>query len=181
MTGVVTVFGASRTRGHEPDYADAMAMGAAFAGAGLTVATGGYGGLMEAVSRGAASRDGHVIGVTAPDLFPGRVGANSAVTEERPHRSLVRRIDELIEIADAFVALPGSVGTLAELVMVWNVNAIAGLSDSPPRPLATVGPTWKTLIGQLGTTLDADISTVHHAASAAEASDYILQCIGHAD
>ena len=177
MNPVIAVFGASKTQPYEPDFADAEALGALLAEAGMSVATGGYGGLMEAVSKGAASRSGHVIGVTAPFLFPGRSGANSSVSEERPHESLTMRIDDLITSANAVIALPGSLGTLTELVTMWNSNAIAGLSNAIPKPLVTVGSLWETLISHLAHELDADVSSVHHVHSAVEAGQYVIDSL----
>jgi predicted Rossmann-fold nucleotide-binding protein len=62
---IITVFGSSRPREGEPDYEDARALGSALAGAGFSVCTGGYGGMMAAVSRGAKNRGGKTYGVTA--------------------------------------------------------------------------------------------------------------------
>ena len=50
---IVTVFGSSRPRAGEAHYAQAQALGAELATKGLIVCSGGYGGVMEAVSRGA--------------------------------------------------------------------------------------------------------------------------------
>ena len=63
---VIAVFGASQTPPDHPDWDAAVRCGAALAAAGFAVATGGYGGIMEAVSRGAAEAGCHVIGYTAP-------------------------------------------------------------------------------------------------------------------
>ncbi len=157
---VVVVFGASAPRPGESDYEAGMACGAGLARAGLSVATGGYGGVMEAVSRGASEAGGHVIGITAPEVFPGRVGANPWVAEELPSPTIPLRIARLLEISDAAIALPGSIGTLTELILAWNVAFVARFSGLEPTPLVTVGPTWTALVGQLGDMLDTDASLV---------------------
>src|SRR3989440_5736567 len=51
LPGAVSVFGSARTPPDHPDYADAEAIGAALAGAGLAVITGGGPGCMEAVNK----------------------------------------------------------------------------------------------------------------------------------
>jgi len=53
MERIITVFGSSRPRENEADYEEAMALGQALGEAGFAVCSGGYGGVMEAVSRGA--------------------------------------------------------------------------------------------------------------------------------
>src|SRR5665811_940652 len=108
----IAVIGSSRTQSNDQDYLDAQRLGRLLAQAELTVASGGYGGLMEAVSEGAQSVGGAVIGVTAPDVFPGRARVNEYVTDEQPADTLTERIHQLIYHSDGVVALPGSIGTL---------------------------------------------------------------------
>ena len=123
--------------------------------AGLTVATGGYAGLMEAVSAGAAAAGGHVIGITAPTLFPGRIGANEHVIEERPATGLTDRLRLLVEGSDAAVVLPGSLGTVTELLVAWNLAYLERPLSGRPRPLITVGTTWRDVVSSLSSRLAA--------------------------
>ena len=60
----IAVLGSSRAQPGDPVYAQALALGRALAEAGFAVCNGGYGGIMEAVSRGAGAAGGHVVGVT---------------------------------------------------------------------------------------------------------------------
>src|SRR5262249_37481103 len=62
---IVTVFGSSRPRSDDPDYAEAFELGKALAQNGFAVCSGGYAGVMEAVSRGAKEAGGKTYGVTA--------------------------------------------------------------------------------------------------------------------
>ena len=101
---------------------------------------------MEAVSAGAAAVGGRIIGVTAPAVFPGRSGANVYVTDERPAATLIDRIQDLLTMSDAVVALPGSLGTITELVVAWNLAYVAPFSSSQPVPIVAVGPTWAELV-----------------------------------
>jgi predicted Rossmann-fold nucleotide-binding protein len=101
---------------------------------------------MEAVSAGAAEAGGRVIGVTAPGVFPHRSGANRHVTEERPASTITDRIQDLLTISDAVIALPGSLGTLTELVLAWNIAFVAPLSGELARPIVAVGPMWSELV-----------------------------------
>ncbi len=171
---IVAVIGASKTQPGESDYADAVRLGRLLASAGYAVASGGYGGLMEAVSLGAAEAGGRIIGVTAPQVFPARPGANAHVTEERPAATITERIQDLFTISAAIVALPGSLGTLTELVVAWNMALVAPFSDRPPLPIVAVGETWSELVRLLAERLETDgdlvqcVGSVEEAAAAVE-------------
>src|SRR5262249_60856100 len=55
---IITVFGSSRPKESDSDYAEARELGRALAARGFAVCSGGYGGGMEAVSRGAKEAGG---------------------------------------------------------------------------------------------------------------------------
>lgn len=156
----IAVFGASSTPPGHPDHEAAVRCGALLAAAGYAVATGGYGGLMEAVSQGAAGAGGVVVGVTAPSLFPSRPRANRFVGEERPAGSLADRIGDLLSTSAGFIALQGSIGTLTELMMAWNDAFIAALDGGPARPVVAVGPTWRAFVSEIGERLGTDATLV---------------------
>jgi uncharacterized protein (TIGR00725 family) len=160
MTVQISVFGASSTPVGHPDFDAAIRCGALLAGAGFSVATGGYSGLMEAVSRGATGAGGHVVGITAPSLFPSRPGANEFVTEERPAADLAARIGDLITSSGGTIALQGSIGTMTELMVAWNDAFISQLSGIPPRPVVVVGPVWADFVATIGERLNTDASLV---------------------
>ncbi|MGH8871602.1 MAG: LOG family protein [Acidimicrobiia bacterium] len=141
----VAVFGSSQTEPGSTEWEEAHRAGARIAGAGFTVITGGYGGTMEAVSSGAAEAGGHVIGVTAPVLFPNRSTPNPYVHEVIEASSLANRIDIMMQRSDATLALPGSIGTAAELLISWNTNHILRQGGATPRVSVAVGPGWKAL------------------------------------
>ena len=160
MSPQIAVFGASTTASDHPDYAAAVRCGALLAGAGYDVATGGYCGLMEAVSRGAASVGGHVVGITAPAIFPSRPGANEFVSEERAALTLTDRIHDLLQSSDGVIALQGSIGTLTEMMVAWNAAFIDALDGGPARPVIAVGDTWRDFVGMIGERLHTDASLV---------------------
>lgn len=141
MVARITVFGGSQPKPGDPVYQDALRLGQLLAGAGYILLNGGYIGTMEALSRGAAEVGGHVIGVTCDEIEAWRpVKANQWVTEEWHYTSLQERMFALIRNADAFLALPGGVGTLAEITLTWNLLITGVLS---PRPLILVGSGWR--------------------------------------
>ena len=147
---VIAVFGSSAGRPGEPGYEEARACGRLLAEAGYAVATGGYAGTMEACSRGAAEAGARVIGVTAPAAFPGRSGANAWVGEEWPAATITERIHHILAISAAGITLDGSIGTLTELMVAWNVAYIARLGGLPPKPVIAVGPSWAALVPVAG-------------------------------
>ena len=140
----ITVFGGSQPKPSDPVYQDALHLGQLIAREGYILLTGGYIGTMEALSRGAAEAGGHVIGVTCDQIEAWRpVKANSWVTEDWHYDTLQQRIFALIENCDAALALPGGVGTLAEIMLTWNLLLTHILS---PRPLILIGPGWQSSI-----------------------------------
>jgi uncharacterized protein (TIGR00730 family) len=140
----ITVFGGSQPKPGDPIYQDALHLGMLIAQAGYTLLNGGYIGTMEALSRGASEAGGHVIGVTCDQIEAWRpVKANPWVTEEWHYATFQERIFALIEKCDACLALPGGVGTLAELVLTWNLLLTRIL---PPHPLILIGTGWQAVI-----------------------------------
>ncbi len=53
----------------------------------------------------------------------------------RASSSLLARIERLIDVGMACLALPGGVGTLAEILAAWNLNHIAEMQGRPLKPL----------------------------------------------
>lgn len=148
----ISVFGGSQPREGDPAYEEALLLGRLLAQRGLTVLTGGYIGTMEAVSRGAYEAGGHVIGVTCEEIERWRpVGANRWVKEERRRKTLIERLQALIEECDAAIALPGGPGTLTEIALTWNLMIIGSLHR---RPLILVGDGWQSVFDQVFKQLD---------------------------
>jgi uncharacterized protein (TIGR00730 family) len=143
----VTVFGGSKPKSDEPAYIQALELGTLLGSASYTVLTGGYIGTMEAVSRGAAENGGYVIGVTCDEIEKWRpVGPNQWIQEEIRYSTLRQRLLALIDGCDAALALPGGVGTLTELAMMWNQLLTLTI---PKKPLILIGSEWQTVINSL--------------------------------
>ena len=136
----ITVFGSSRPRAGEPDYEEARALGRALADRGFAVCTGGYGGVMEAVSRGAKEAGGRVVGVTA-DFF--RAQANAWVDEEVRVATWQDRLFELIRRGAGYVACKGGTGTLVELAVVWEMLNKGVLER---KPFVVLGDFWQPVL-----------------------------------
>ena len=153
---IVGVYGSARLPETDEHYQYAVAVGRALAGDGFIVATGGYAGVMEAVSKGAREVGGEVIGytVTSWDGLP----ANRYVTEELDSKDLFERLRKFSEV-DLLIALDGGLGTLAEVVVSWNLLQVG----SDARPLLMVGEQWQALHDYVRKTLivgEADLDVV---------------------
>jgi hypothetical protein len=151
----VTIFCSSLSKPGDSAYEEGVRLGRLLAEAGHCVLTGGYIGTMEAVSRGAAEAGGRVIGITCEEIEVWRpVRANPWVTEEHRYPTLRQRLFALIEECDAAVALPGGIGTLAEVSVMWSHLQTGVIS---PRPLVLVGQGWKTVIETILQSFDGQI------------------------
>lgn len=117
--------------GRDPRHAAlARAFGADLARRGIGIVYGGGRvGLMGALADGALAAGGEVIGVI-PAALVDRELAHPGLTELRVVDTLHQRKQVMAELADAFVALPGGLGTLEELaeVLSW---AQLGLHAKP--------------------------------------------------
>jgi len=134
---LVSVFGSGVMTADSADYQSAEAVGAALAKANYRVATGGYGGAMEAVSKGVNRAQGNVIGVTCQEFHS---KANAFLTEEISAKTFKDRIFQLITMADAYVILPGGMGTLCEIAVSWEMSRKHLMKE---KPLLFYGNYWK--------------------------------------
>lgn len=137
---IVTVFGSSRPRDGEEQYAAARRLGAELAANGFVVCSGGYGGVMEEVSRGAKEAGGRTLGITAK-CFRARV--NKWVDEEIRVKTWQERLFELVKRGRGYVTCRGGTGTLVELAVVWEMLNKGAMTR---RPLVVLGDFWQPVI-----------------------------------
>src|SRR6266852_5961951 len=173
---IVTVFGSSRPREGDADYDEARSLGRALAAKGFAVCSGGYGGVMAAVSCGAKDAGGKTYGVTAEFFKSAKV--NPWIDSEVRAKTWQERLFELIRLADGFVACKGGTGTLVELAVVWemlNKSVITG------KPVAVLGGFWQPVLDrvrevELGHPApwgEANGRLVHVAAGPGDAASYL--------
>ena len=127
--------------------AAAVTLGQALAGEGIGLVYGGGGrGLMGTLARTVIAGGGHVTGI-----IPGFLSDHDALLREAQEHVVVpdmhTRKRLMFERADAFVALPGGIGTLEELVeqLTW----VQLERHGKPVLIADVGGFWQPLLGLL--------------------------------
>ncbi|HDS1819925.1 TPA: TIGR00730 family Rossman fold protein [Pseudomonas putida] len=106
--------------GANPAYREAaIALGQAIARRGLTLVYGGGAvGLMGVVADAAMAAGGEVIGIIPHSLLDAEVG-HKGLTRLEVVDGMHARKARMAELSDAFIALPGGLGTLEELFEVW--------------------------------------------------------------
>ena len=102
-------------------------------------------------------------GVTL-EVFP--TPPNNSLSEEKRATHFFERMQILIEETDAYLVLPGGLGTLSELAMTWDLLAIKVLE---PRPLVIYGECWLPMIElmkeQLVMSVDHGFESIHYCAT----------------
>ncbi len=127
--------------------------GAAVAARGwVLVFGGGRVGLMGALADGALDAGGRVVGVIPRSLVQREV-AHGGLTRLEVVEDMAVRKTRMIEVSDAFVALPGGLGTLDELFEVMTLRQL-GEHDKPTGLLDRNGY-WQPLLRACGTMVDA--------------------------
>ena len=143
----VAVFCAS-SDGIDPllaEFAYGVGRGLAERGIGLVYGAGGQG-LMRQLSQGALDAGGEVIGVI-PRSMVEREWGRADITELHVVETMHERKALMAQYADAFLCLPGGLGTLEEIFEVWSWRQI-GFNDDPVCFL-NVGGFWTPLLEAL--------------------------------
>jgi|ERR1700730_694870 uncharacterized protein (TIGR00730 family) len=173
---IVSVFGSSRPRENDSEYTQARELGSALAQKGFAICTGGYAGIMEAVSRGAKEAGGKTYGVTT-EFFPA-AKANQWVDVEVRVKTWQDRLFEIIRLGDAFVACKGGTGTLAELAAAWEMM---NKSVMPTKPFVALGEFWQPIldcvrgveVGQENPWAEVKAQILRTVATPEEAADFL--------
>src|SRR5438552_17828056 len=139
---IVTIFGGSKCREADPEYAQAVRVGELLAESGFTICTGGYAGVMEAASRGAHERGGRVLGITMNQF---KAEPNRYLTEKVPSEHFYERLQRWLTQSVGYIALRGGMGTVTEISLVWN-KLQTGVLD--PRPLVLLGDCWPPIVSE---------------------------------
>lgn len=134
----VAVFCGSNHGASEEFANGARSIGQVLAKAGVTIVYGGTTkGLMGIVSDAALAAGGTVHGVITESLHQ-RGHSHAGLTRHEVTLTLRSRKERMVELADAFIALPGGIGTVEELMEVWTMNQLSEI-DKPVGLLNTAG------------------------------------------
>lgn len=133
--------------GNDPQHAElARQLGSALAQYGITlVYGGGKVGLMGEVADACLAAGGDVIGVIPQDLMDRELG-HPGLQRLEVVGSMHERKQRMVELADAYVALPGGAGTLDELFEAWTWQQLGIHSN----PIALLGAAyWQPMMTML--------------------------------
>ena len=134
--------------GRNPDYMEAgRTLGRAIAEHGLRlVYGGGTRGIMGAVSSGVMSSGGRVTGIIPEFLMDKEASKHSlsALTELVVTRDMHERKHKMFEQSDAFVTLPGGIGTLEEIVEIMTWGQLG--RHKKPMVFANINGFWDPMM-----------------------------------
>ena len=123
MSGSAICIYCGSSPGTDPAYMEsAREIGTLIAERGLKLVYGGGDvGLMGAAADAALAAGGEVIGVIPQDILDKEVG-HGGITELHTVDSMHERKMKMASLSDAFIALPGGIGTLEEIieVLTWS-------------------------------------------------------------
>jgi hypothetical protein len=141
----VTIFGSARARPGVFPYDEVKRLAAELTTLGCDIITGGGPGLMQAANEGAmsvgAAATGRSVGVRVE--LPFEQDTNAFVDELYRHKTFFSRLHQFMIASDAFVVVPGGIGTLLEMAMVWQLLQVSQLHRTP---LILVGAMWGELV-----------------------------------
>ena len=138
----VAIFGSARAKPGTFVYDEVKRTAAACAAMGCDIVTGGGPGLMQAANEGAkeAGAPGSV-GIRVE--LPFEQDVNPFVEQAFEHETFFTRLQHFVIASDAFVVVPGGIGTVLEMLMIWQLLQVRHVDNVP---LILVGKMWRGLI-----------------------------------
>ena len=138
----VAIFGSARAQPGTFVYDEVKRAAAAFASMGCDIVTGGGPGLMQAANEGAKSA-GATGSVGIRVELPFEQDVNPFVEQAFEHETFFTRLHHFVIASDAFVVVPGGIGTVLEMLMIWQLLQVRHIDNVP---LILVGKMWKGLV-----------------------------------
>jgi len=139
----VTIFGSARLRPGSFGYEETKRAASALARMGCDIVTGGGPGLMQAANEGAVRARSRAKSTGIRVHLPFEQESNAFVTEAFEHRTFFTRLHQFVLASDAFIVAPGGIGTVLELLLIWQLLQVNHLQDTP---LVLVGKSWPGLV-----------------------------------
>ncbi len=139
----VAVFGSARAQPGSFVYQEVKRVAAAFTELGCDIVTGGGPGLMQAANEGAtaAGKPERSVGIRVDLPFEQEV--NPFVEQAFEHKTFFSRLHHFVIASDAFVVVPGGIGTVLESLMIWQLLQVRHVENVP---LIFVGKMWSGLV-----------------------------------
>ena len=141
----VTIFGSARLKPGTPAYEAVKELAAELTKMGCDIISGGGPGLMQAANEGAHSVDPDAahrsVGIRVELPFEQEV--NAFVGQAYEHRTFFSRLHHFMIVSDAFIVVPGGIGSLLEMSLVWQLLQVRKIYSSP---LILVGKMWAELV-----------------------------------
>ncbi|MCG7233308.1 TIGR00730 family Rossman fold protein [Corynebacterium sp. KPL2830] len=147
----VTVFGSARTKPEDASYQMAEELGRKLAECAYAVITGGGPGIMEAANKGAHEGDGLSVGLGIE--LPHEQGLNEYVDLGLNFRYFFARKTMFLKYSQAFVCLPGGMGTMDEFFEVLCMVQTGKVTNYPIVLMGT--DYWSGLLEWMKNTLAA--------------------------
>ena len=141
----VTIFGSARLKPGSVAYEEVKKLASELARMGCDIMSGGGPGLMQAANEGALAVDPEALhrSVGIRVQLPFEQEINPFVGQAYEHRTFFSRLHHFMIISDAFVVVPGGIGTLLELSLAWQLLQVRKLYNTP---LVLVGKMWQELV-----------------------------------
>jgi len=139
----VAIFGSARALPGSFAYDQTKRVAAALAEFGCDIVTGGGPGLMQAANEGAATAPARARSVGIRVDLPFEQDVNAFVTDAFEHRTFFTRLHQFVLTSDAFLVAPGGIGTVLEMMMIWQLLQVKHLERTP---LVLVGAMWPGLV-----------------------------------
>jgi len=140
----VTLFGSARIQPDTPLYDGVRHLASELTKMGCDIITGGGPGLMQAANEGSVIADPEnltkSIGIRVDLGF--EQDTNPFVEQVYLHRTFFSRLHHFVLVSDAFVVLPGGIGTALEALMIWQLLQVRKLQNTP---FIMVGTMWHEL------------------------------------
>ena len=130
----VTIFGSARVPQDHWVYAAVRDVAEALTRLGCDIITGGGPGLMAAANEGTRRAEPHAAGGRSVGIrveLPFEQDVNAFVTQAYEHRTFFTRLQQFVLMSDAFVVMPGGIGTVLEAMMIWQLLQVRHLQGTP--------------------------------------------------
>jgi len=161
------VFGSSAVSDKNDAWKSAYRFGKLIAERKLEIICGGYGGIMEAVSKGAREAGGVVSGICVEEL---KRTPNPYLSEILWMKTYPQRLAKLIETSDVCVFFDGGIGTFTELFLVLTLKR---RNIGKSKPCIVIGKVMEKKVKKVLEIINEDTSEIVFFSTPEEAIGFI--------